>query len=429
MPWEPSIVVDIPDEAAGSWEVPSSEAPTAPGRYQVSLGINDPWTGELEPASEAIATVDLGDVDEWTRHILFSDPGPTGYLYRRLLAHYTRRVAPDAAPDLDDASERRGFAVRALRARRVLLEDESAHQLRRELDTILSHLPLDDVLAAIASHPKDFDARAVIRSRLFSRPWGDASPVSPADDLWHIWRPLGAWTDLRLRLASSASAEARLRQRLGDQQLRLLSPLQPGSNLVFWDPEADARVSTRIVTMETDTDLSPFDVAASRYGVSLLLKGESPQEFNDCRMHAERDATGRWQFEPSDDDGTVPPCLARLGSETTIEAYYPAESVTYGTHPDPPIVNLVHAGNWIVLDAIHAYCVQLPGSPLSQEAFTECCLRWARRVAEDAERRHALVELCKRVGLAIANDLDHSRVSPRTKAEWRIMRELTSRWF
>lgn len=434
MPWERSVIVNIPNDATGSWEMPASAALAVPGRYRVTLGINDPWTGRFEPAAEAATTVDLGGIEDWARSQLFSDTGPSGYLYRRLLAHYTGEVGSLDPPEFDDVAERRRFATRAFRTRRFLLEDDSSRPLREELGGILGKLPVEDVLAAIASHPEDFDPRAILRARLFTRPWHHASPLRADDNLdvlWRIWRPLGAWADLRLLRTASESAEARLLQRLGEEMLRLLSPLQPGSGLTFWDLETEEQVRARVLRVDSDSNFSPFAVARIRPGVVLFLRGESPEAFEGRQVLAQRDAAGAWQFEPSDADNTLPSCLVRVSAHASpsLGVFYPAESATYGAHPDPPIVALVQAGNWVVLDAIHAHCLQLPGSPISDEAFSECCFMWARRVAEDPERRRALVELCQEVGLAIAGDLERSSPSPRSKAECRILRELRARWF
>ena len=440
-PWVDPQLLEMPDAPDGIWQVASNQVWGAPGLYRVTLGLQDPWSGNFEPAPGAVKTVEVGNLSDWTRSPLFSDLGSDGYLFRILLEHHTDQPVNLGHPELLPAEDGQRLATRVLSAYSVATTDSRGPRLRAELDRVLRRLPVEHLLGTLAAHSTDLDPKLILGARLFARGWDHVQPKGitcgvPLTDLqmeslWRGWKPLGVWAELQL-LDQDPGAESRVLQHLGKEQLELLTPVQRGGSLSFRCRSLEKPVKARIRQVATEHELNPFDVSRVGPGVTLDLLGEFPPEFNGVAVTASRDSTGRWVFQNSGSED-LPSFLKDVIACDLVELstgkFYPEPAPLLSKHPEPPVVDLIRRGDRAVLEAIQAYCSRLPSSPISPEAFQDACFQWCLRAVGNITYRDELKELCREWAVRVADDVASRRVPDMSPAQWRALCELRSRWY
>ncbi len=430
-PWEDVRSYSIPDDVEGVWEIDTASLQPQPGLFRLELGLTDTWTDLFEPSGRSLR-IQSGTHDDWLRHPLSSEEGPSGFLFRTLVRHYAGDLEKyeETTPALPE--DKNGLAERLLRARATAAADGD-RSLRRKLDRLLSSLPIEHVLAAIAEWPVAFEPSMILNSRLFARHWRHGEDAvwgaSIAEKLWRLWHPLGAWADLVMLGTDAAGAEKRLIHHLGDEPLKTLCPIQQGGSLTFWGAEPEQRVEATITKLVNEHEVNAFQLARLAPGVAVMLRGDRPADIHEYDVELSRRDDGGWRLD-KDDVATLPRSFYQLvgdKADRRVGLFYPRSQRGYGTHTDVPVIDLIKARNGILLETIRSR-FQLPSSAVAPEAFQAACFEWSIHAASDPDCRAQLENLCYDYAIPFADDLFAFQHPPGSTPEWRARDELKHRW-
>ena len=352
-PWDNPRLLDVPDSADGVWKIASDNAWGGPGLFRVTLELLDRWNGNFERAESAVQTVEVGSVSDWTRHPLYSDVAPDGHLFRMLFKHYTGQPIKMEPPPIESADEGQRLANGVLKTYAAVATDTGGLHLHTELDRLLSRLPVEYLLGALAQQSEDLEPTVMLRARLFTHGWNRvrseamtrAAPLTDIqiEALWRKWKALGAWADLQL-LDDDPAAESRILQHLGKEQLESLIPVQPGAELSFWSRPLEKPLKARIRKVIIENEVTPFEVNRMAPGVTLDLIGQFPPVFEGLTITMSRDSTGRPVFQKIA-SGDVPSFLKDLSAsdptEFRMRILYSEVTRLNANHPEPRVVELV----------------------------------------------------------------------------------------
>lgn len=436
-PWEHPILLKIPDSSESTWKTASKDCWRTPGLYYVTLGLQDPWTGEFESSLEALTKVKIGTTSEWEKNALSEDSGPDGYLFRTLRSYYCGSPINEQLPEFSDPDDVQRLATQVSKTYSLVAARGQEPRLKNILDRVLCSLPVEHLLAALARNGEELDPALILGARVFGRGWprltGPESDLQITDlqmeSLYRGWRPLGVWADMQ-RIDRS-DAQQRLVQHLGNTELDLLGPVRKGGSVSMWCNGFDYPIKTLIRNIVLDGDLNPFQVNRIESGVILSLMGDDPPEVVGCDLIVSRDEAGRWVFENSQSNDVFASMVALVQSDLTnfrMKEFYSESPPLISNAPDSPVIELVRKGNHAILHAIHQQCSYLPGSPISLDAFQEACFDWCIRAATDIEYRDELTELCRIHAISINNEVEARRFSADNPTQWRVSRELKARW-
>jgi hypothetical protein len=395
-----------------------------PGRYSLVLGVDDPWSGDFEPAVDTVCEADVGDISDWASTTSFGDPGPSGHLFRTLLQHHTGYACVTDVPDFRTEADPE-FAFQLIQTILALGNDPDAGELEGRLFAMLAHVPTVQVLHALARRSVELSRVLPLLLRILARRWrqSDESPIDEAEveALWRVWPPLGAWCDLNLLSHGFQASEARLAQHLSATNLAALSPVVIGGGLdVSADDSRQRLTISRVIAPPSAT---PFDLVRLAPGVTLEATVAETKDKTQSTLLVSKDDHRNWSIV--DEDGHQSDLLR---SGATVHFKYPEPPTNVGQHTDAFLIAIMREGRADRLELIRGHFEAIPASLIGPDAFFDACFAWCEQATRNHTYREQLGDFVAPVVELFSDDLVDSGLPTRGLTAWRLTYELRQRW-